>query len=86
MTNYILPFIFGFLAASFGTIFPGLINMTAAKVSVNDGRDRALLFVFGAVFIVFFQTLIAIVFARYLDGHPDVVILLREVGLGIFLA
>lgn len=86
MTNYILPLFFGFFASSFGTIFPGLINMTAAKVSVNDGRDRALLFVLGAVLVVFFQTLIAIIFARYLDGHPDVVILLREVGLGIFLA
>ena len=86
MTTYILPLIFGFLSASFGTLFPGLINMTAAKVRLNDGKERALLFVFGAIFIIFFQTLIAIVFARYLDGHPDVVILLREVGLGIFLA
>lgn len=86
MTNYILPLLFGFLAAAFGTIFPGLINMTAAKVSVNDGRDRALLFVFGAVFVIFIQTLIAVIFARYLEGHPEVVILLREVGLGIFLA
>ena len=86
MIDYILPLLFGFLAAAFGTIFPGLLNMTAAKVSVNDGRDRALLFVFGAIFVIFFQTLIAITFARYLDRHPDVVILLREVGLGIFLA
>ena len=86
MTDFILPLIFGFLAASFGTIFPGLINMTAAKVSMNDGRDSALLFVVGAVLVIFFQTLVAIIFARYLDGHPDVVILLREVGLGIFLA
>ena len=86
MIAIILPLFFGFLAASFGTIFPGLINMTAAKVSMNDGRDSALLFVVGAVLVIFFQTLVAIIFARYLDGHPDVVILLREVGLGIFLA
>ena len=86
MIPIILPLFFGFLAASFGTIFPGLINMTAAKVSMNDGRDSALLFVVGAVLVIFFQTLVAIIFARYLDGHPDVVILLREVGLGIFLA
>ncbi len=86
MTAIILPLLFGFLAASFGTIFPGLINMTAAKVSLNDGRDSALLFVVGAVLVIFLQTLVAIIFARYLEGHPDVVILLREVGLGIFLA
>ena len=46
MTDYILPLLFGFLSASFGTVFPGLINMTAAKVRLNDGKERALLFVF----------------------------------------
>jgi threonine/homoserine/homoserine lactone efflux protein len=86
MTNYFLPLLFGIFSSSFGIAFPGLINMTAAKVSLHDGRDRALLFVFGAVIIIFFQTLIAILFARFIDSRPDVINLLREVGLGIFIA
>ncbi len=60
--------------------------MTAAKVSIKEGKERAKLFVFGALIIVVFQTLAAVFFARFLDSRPDVVVLLREVGLGIFIS
>ena len=81
----ILPLFFGFFSASIGIALPGLINMTAAKVSIREGRDRALLFTTGALIIIFFQTLSAIIFARFLDSHPNVVVVLREVGLVIFI-
>jgi len=80
----ILPLFLGFFTASFGISLPGLINMTAAKVSMRDGRDRAMLFVSGAVIIIFFQTFSAILFAQFIDSRPDIIMLLREVGLGIF--
>lgn len=83
MTN-LLPFAFGFLTAIVGIFPPGLINMTAAKISVQDGKTRALLFTLGALIIIFFQTLIALIFARYIDSHQDIVNLLRQIGLGIF--
>jgi len=38
--NLFLPFFFGFLAAVVGVIPPGLINMTAAKVSLVDGKNE----------------------------------------------
>ena len=60
--------------------------MTATKVSLKDGRDRALLFILGALIVIFFQTYIAILFARYIDSRPDVLVLFREVGFGIFSA
>lgn len=82
--RFILPLFFGFITASLGIALPGLINMTAAKVSIRDGRERALLFVTGAVIIIFFQTLAAILFARLIDSRPDLLILLREIGFGIF--
>jgi threonine/homoserine/homoserine lactone efflux protein len=84
--TFILPFLFGFIASIIGISIPGLINMTAAKVSLKDGRDRALLFVFGALIVIFFQTYIAILFARYIDSRPDVMVLFREIGFGIFAA
>ena len=83
--NFVLPLIFGFISAAIGIALPGLINMTAAKVSIRDGRERAMLFISGAVIIIFFQTLTAILFARFIDSRPDVVILLREIGFAIFL-
>lgn len=83
--NYFLPLILGFTAASVGVAPPGLLNMTAAKVSAVDGRSRALTFALGASVTVIFQTYIAVLFAKFIDRNPDVVILLQEIGLFIFL-
>jgi len=80
-----LPFFFGFLAAIVGVIPPGIINMTAAKVSLIDGRKRAMMFVLGALIIVFFQTYLSVFFAKYIDKHSEVVVLLREIGFVIFI-
>ncbi|WP_310555751.1 lysine transporter LysE [Flavobacterium sp.] len=80
----LLPFLSGLIASILGIFPPGLINMTAAKVSVQDGKTRAMLFTFGAILIIFFQTLVALIFASYIDSHQEIVILLREVGFVIF--
>src|SRR5690606_16076897 len=82
---YVLPLFLGFLTASVGITPPGLINMTAAKVSLKEGRTQALIFSAGATLVVLFQTYIAVVFARFIDKNPDIIVLLREIGLGIFL-
>ena len=81
----ILPFFFGFLAAILGVIPPGIINMTAAKISLIDGKKRAMMFVLGALIIVFFQTYLSVIFAQYIDKHDEVVVLLREIGFVIFV-
>lgn len=83
--GFALPLLLGFITASVGIIPPGLINMTAAKVSVNEGRTRAIIFALGATVIILIQTFIAVLFARFIDKNPDIVILLREIGLVIFL-
>lgn len=82
--SIILPFLSGFLAAVIGIFPPGLINMTAAKVSITDGRRRALVFVLGALLIILVQTYVSVLFARYINNHQEVVLLLREIGFGIF--
>ena len=82
--TFIIPFFSGFLAAIVGIFPPGLINMTAAKVSVTDGRRRALVFVFGALIVIFIQTYISVLFAQYINKNIEIVILLREIGLAIF--
>ena len=82
--NFIAPLLFGFITAFIGIIPPGLINMTAAKVKLKEGKKNALWFVLGAVLVIFFQVFIAIFFARVIDLRPDLVALLREVGFGIF--
>ena len=83
--NLITPLILGFITAFIGIIPPGLINMTAAKVNLKEGKNNALWFILGAVLVIFFQVFLALLFARVIDSRPDLVALLREVGLGIFV-
>jgi len=80
----ILPLFLGIIISAIGVALPGLINMTAAKISLRDGRTRALVFAAGATFIVFFQTYIAVSFAKFINGTPGIIDLLQEIGLGIF--
>ena len=81
---FVLPLFLGFITSVIALSIPGLLNMTAAKVSIVEGRTRAFVFAGGATLIILIQTWIAVVFARFINKNPDVVILLREIGLGIF--
>jgi threonine/homoserine/homoserine lactone efflux protein len=83
--NFLNPLFLGFASAFVGILPPGLINMTAVKVNLKDGRKTALWFIFGAIIIVLFQAYIAIFFARIINARPDLLLLLREIGLGLFL-
>ncbi|HLF50720.1 LysE family transporter [Flavobacterium sp.] len=81
---FTLPLFLGFLTAAVGITPPGLINMTAAKVSLKDGRNEAISFAIGATVIVFFQTILALLFAEFIDRTPNVINILQEIGLVIF--
>jgi len=78
-------FLFGFTVALIGIIPPGLLNLTAAKITVQENRRNAFLFSLGVVLVVGFQTYLSLIFARYLDKHPELIQLLQNVALGIFL-
>ena len=80
----IFSFIAGYLAAFVGIFPPGLINMTAAKISLEDGKSRALGFVSGALAVIALQAFISVYGARYIDSHHEVDLILREIGLVIF--
>ncbi|PXY45206.1 LysE family transporter [Flavobacterium hydrophilum] len=78
------PLISGFIAAVIGIIPPGLLNMTAAKINLKEGKKNALWFVIGAVLVILFQVTVAVLFARVIDNRPDIVTLLREIGFVTF--
>lgn len=84
--NLITSLFLGFVTAVIGITPPGLINMTATKVNLKEGKKSAYWFVLGAILVIFFQATLAIFFAQYIKSRPEVIVLLREVGLGIFLA
>ncbi|GAL67756.1 lysine transporter LysE [Jejuia pallidilutea] len=78
-------FFLGLFFALLGVIPPGLLNMTAAKISLKEGHVRGIVFSVGVCVIVFAQTYLAAIFARYLSRHPEVVSILRSVALVIFV-
>jgi len=84
--NFITPLFFGFISAIVAIIPPGLINMTAAKVNHREGKRNALWFVLGAIIVICFQVFFAVLFAKIINHRPDLVVLLREIGFGIFTA
>ncbi|MFN4026338.1 MULTISPECIES: LysE family transporter [Flavobacterium] len=83
MTN-ILPLVLGFCIAFLAVILPGLINMTAAKISLQEGKNEAVSFAAGAAVVVFIQTFIAVLFARFISQHKEIVATLQEIGIFIF--
>ena len=78
-------FLLGFLIALIGVIPPGLLNMTAAKISLKEGYIRGIMFSTGACVIVLIQTYIAAIFARYLSVHQEVIDILQRVAFVIFI-
>ena len=81
---FYLPLILGFFIAFLAVIPPGLINMTAAKISLQEGKNEAISFAIGASVIIFFQTFIAVLFARFISNHQEIVSTLQEIGIFIF--
>ncbi|MBO3115590.1 lysine transporter LysE [Winogradskyella sp. DF17] len=78
-------FFLGLFVALIGVIPPGLLNMTAAKISLKEGPGRGITFSSGVCLVVFVQTYIAAIFARYLSIRPDVVEILQRVAFVIFV-
>jgi len=79
-----LPLFLGFFIAFLAVIPPGLINMTAAKISLQEGKNEAISFALGASVIIFFQTFIAVLFARFISNHQEIVSTLQEIGIFVF--
>ena len=78
-------FFLGLTVAFIGVVPPGLLNMTAAKISLKEGHVRGIMFSIGVCVIVIAQTYLAAIFARYLTKHVEVVEVLQRVAFVIFV-
>ena len=75
----------GLVISFFGVIPPGMLNMSAAKISLKEGHNRSFMFSIGVCIIVALQTYIAATFAKYLSENTDVTNILKRVALVIFI-
>ncbi len=78
-------FFLGLFVALLGVIPPGLLNMTAARISLKEGAGSGIMFSTGVCIVVFAQTYIAAIFARYLSSHPNIIEILQRVAFVIFV-
>ena len=78
-------FFIGLFVSLVGVIPPGLLNMTAAKISLKEGPGRGITFSSGVCLIVFIQTYVATIFSRYLSNRPDIIEILQRVAFVIFV-
>ena len=84
MDHYFILLFLGFLAAVIGVSLPGLLNMTAVKVAQERGKKDSILYIIGALSVIFIQTYVAIFFAKLIDSSPFITEILHEIGLVIF--
>lgn len=81
--NYILPFIIGYLAAFIGLLAPSMLNMTAAKTSIEKGKKAGILFAAGAASIVIIQAFLAVYFAEKIT--PKIISFLGKIAFFVLM-
>ena len=81
---HIVQFCYRIFGSHYRSDPPGLLNITAAKISMKQGRKVALLYATGVCITVCLQTYIALIFARYLDRIPKLSIRFCKVALDFY--
>lgn len=84
MQHLLILFFATFSAASMATVPPGLLNMNAAKTSVEKGKLNGVIFSFGVSTMIMIQAYIAVMISKFLNDNPEVIDLLLKIALGVF--
>jgi len=71
--HYITLFALTFLAAAVATLPPGLLNMNAAKISVERCKKFGVYFSLACSLVIFIEALGAAAFSKYLFEHPETI-------------
>ena len=81
-----MGFLLGFVTSFLGSIAPSMLNMTALKVSIENGRKEAGLYSIGVSLIVIFQAFLGFFLAEQIEKYPEVLTILEKVAAFIFIA
>ena len=84
MHHLFILFFATFSAAFMATVPPGLLNMNAAKVSVEKGKANGIIFSIGVSTMIMLQATIAVYISRFLDNNPDVIAMLLKIAMVVF--
>ncbi len=86
MEHLLILFFATFSAAFMATVPPGLLNMNAAKTSVEKGKPNGIIFSLGVSTMIMLQAIIAVYISKYLHRNPDVVEILLKIAVLVFAA
>jgi threonine/homoserine/homoserine lactone efflux protein len=84
MTHIIILFFATFSAAFMATVPPGLLNMNAAKTSVEKGKLNGIVFSLGVSSMIMVQAYVAVLISKFLYRNPEVIDLLLKIALVVF--
>lgn len=84
MTHLLILFFVTFSAAFMATVPPGLLNMNAAKVSVEKGKGNAIIFSLGVSTMIVMQAYVAVLISKFLYRNPEVIAWLQKAAIAVF--
>lgn len=84
MQHLLILFFATFSAAFMATVPPGLLNMNAAKTSVEKGKLNGIIFSTGVSSMIMIQAYIAVLISKFLNKNPGVVEVLMDIAVGVF--
>lgn len=84
MVHLIILFFATFSAALMGVVFPGLVNISAARTGSQKGKQGGIIFSAGASATVMIQAYIGVLISKYLYNNPFVIDILLKIALGVF--
>ncbi|MEM6892642.1 MAG: LysE family transporter [Bacteroidota bacterium] len=84
MTHILILFFATFSAAFMATVPPGLLNMNAAKTSVEKGKLNGVVFSLGVSTMIMLQAYVAVWISKFLYNNPEVIDILLKIALGVF--
>jgi threonine/homoserine/homoserine lactone efflux protein len=83
--EYVQHIIIGLSVGFLGVLPPGLLNLTAAKISLKQGSASAHLFALGASVVVIGQAYIGVFFSKLLLANEDLLFIMEQVAAVVFI-
>lgn len=83
--TFILVFLLAAFFSGIGVLPPGMLNITAASISINKSLTEAKKFIVGASILVAVQSFVGFYFSVFLKNNPQITQNLKLVGSIIFV-
>jgi threonine/homoserine/homoserine lactone efflux protein len=78
-------FFFGFFLSFLGSITPSMLNMTALKISLENGKEQLNKYAIGVSLVVIPQAYTAIFLIKHIVENPSILEILEKIGIVIVI-